>query len=108
MKPGSVIVDLAVEQGGNCPLSEAGAVTVKHGVTLVGYTNIAGRLPEVASSLYAKNVLNFLTNLWDDENKSLKSDSDDEIITSSLITKPAKAAKPAKATTKKEGDKDGE
>ncbi len=88
MKPGSVIVDLAVEQGGNCPLSEPGAVTVKHGVTLVGYTNIAGRLPEVASSLYAKNVLNFLTNLWDDENKSLKSDSDDEIITSSLITKP--------------------
>ncbi|MGB1036225.1 MAG: Re/Si-specific NAD(P)(+) transhydrogenase subunit alpha, partial [Candidatus Puniceispirillales bacterium] len=108
MKPGSVIVDLAVEQGGNCPLSEAGGVTVKHGVTLVGYTNIAGRLPEVASSLYAKNVLNFLTNLWDEETKSLKSDSDDEIITSSLITKPAKAAKPAKATTKKEGDKDGE
>ncbi len=108
MKPGSVIVDLAVEQGGNCPLSEPGAVTVKHGVTLVGYTNIAGRLPEVASSLYAKNVLNFLTNLWDDENKSLKSDSDDEIITSSLITKPVKAAKPAEETTKKEGEKDGE
>jgi NAD(P) transhydrogenase subunit alpha len=108
MKPGSVIVDLAVEQGGNCPLSEPGAVTVKHGVTLVGYTNIAGRLPEVASSLYAKNVLNFLTNLWDDENKSLKSDSDDEIITSSLITKPTKAAKPAEETTKKEGEKDGE
>jgi NAD(P) transhydrogenase subunit alpha len=114
MKPGSVIVDLAVEQGGNCPLSEPGKVIVKHGVTLVGYTNIAGRLPEVASSLYAKNVLNFMTNLWDEDSKSLKTDSDDEIITSSLITKAAKpaksikAAKPAKASTKKEGDKDGE
>ena len=53
-------------------------------------------------------MLNFLTNLWDDENKSLKSDSDDEIITSSLITKPVKAAKPAEETTKKEGEKDGE
>lgn len=117
MKPGSVIVDLAVEQGGNCPLSEPGQVVVKHDVTLVGYTNIAGRLAEVASSLYAKNVINFLANLWDEESKSLKTDSDDEIITSSLITKPVKAAKPAqastkkastkKASTKKEGDKDG-
>jgi NAD(P) transhydrogenase subunit alpha len=94
-------------------LSEPGKVVVKHDVTLVGYTNIAGRLAEVASSLYAKNVVNFLANLWDEESKSLKTDSDDEIITSSLITKPVKAAKPAqastkKASTKKEGDKDGE
>ena len=61
-------------------------MVVRHGVTLVGYTNIAGRLPEVASMLYAKNLLNFLSNLWDAEAKRLKIDSDDEIITSSLIT----------------------
>ena len=109
MKPGAVIVDLAVEQGGNCPLSEAGAVVVKHGVTLVGYTNIAGRLPEVASMLYAKNLLNFLSNLWDAQAKHLNIDSDDEIIANSLITKatsgkttPAKTRKvPAKS--RKEG-----
>jgi len=109
MKPGSVIVDLAVEQGGNCPISEAGKVVVKHGVTLVGYTNMAGRLAEVASMLYAKNLLNFLSNLWDAEGKMLKMDSDDEIITSSLITKGKAAAKsPAKAKTEEADNKEEE
>jgi NAD(P) transhydrogenase subunit alpha len=109
MKPGSVIVDLAVEQGGNCPISEAGKVVVKHGVTLVGYTNIAGRLAEVASMLYAKNLLNFLSNLWDAEGKMLKMDSDDEIITSSLITKGKAAAKsPAKAKIEEADNKEEE
>lgn len=109
MKPGSVIVDLAVEQGGNCPISEAGKVVVKHGVTLVGYTNMAGRLAEVASMLYAKNLLNFLSNLWDAEGKMLKMDSDDEIITSSLITKGKAAAKsPAKAKTEEADKKEEE
>jgi len=105
MKPGSVIVDLAVEQGGNCPISEAGKVVVKHGVTLVGHTNMAGRLAEVASMLYAKNLLNFLSNLWDAEDKMLKMDSDDEIITSSLITKGKAAAKPSAKAQKEEADK---
>jgi len=105
MKPGSVIVDLAVEQGGNCPISEAGKVVVKHGVTLVGHTNMAGRLAEVASMLYAKNLLNFLSNLWDAEGKMLKMDSDDEIITSSLITKGKAAAKPSAKAQKEEADK---
>ena len=109
MKPGSVIVDLAVEQGGNCPISEAGKVVVKHGVTLVGYTNMAGRLAEVASMLYAKNLLNFLSNLWDAEGKMLKMDSGDEIITSSLITKGKAAAKsPAKAKTEEADNKEEE
>jgi len=109
MKPGSVIVDLAVEQGGNCPISEAGKVVVKHGVTLVGYTNMAGRLAEVASMLYAKNLLNFLSNLWDAEGKMLKMDSDDEIITSSLITKGKAASKsPAKAKTEEADNKEEE
>ena len=107
MKPGSVIVDLAVEQGGNCPLSQAGAVVMKHRVTLVGYTNMAGRLPEVASMLYAKNLLNFLSNLWDADAKRLNIDSDDEIIASSLITKTSQNPKPKtqnpKPKTKNEG-----
>ena len=104
MKPGSVIVDLAVEQGGNCPLSQAGAVVMKHRVTLVGYTNIAARLPEVASMLYAKNLLNFLSNLWDADAKRLNIDSDDEIITSSLITKTSQNLKPkTQSKTQNEG-----
>ena len=104
MKPGSVIVDLAVEQGGNCPLSQAGAVVMKHRVTLVGYTNMAGRLPEVASMLYAKNLLNFLSNLWDADAKRLNIDSDDEIIASSLITKTSQNLKPkTQSKTQNEG-----
>ncbi|MCG8624906.1 MAG: Re/Si-specific NAD(P)(+) transhydrogenase subunit alpha [Proteobacteria bacterium] len=88
MRPGSVIVDLAVEQGGNCPLSKADKIIVKHHVSLVGYTNMAGRLPEVASVLYARNLFNFLTNLWDDKAKQLKLASDDEIIQASRFTSP--------------------
>jgi NAD(P) transhydrogenase subunit alpha len=87
MKPGSVIVDLAVEQGGNCPLSEAGKVVEKHGVTLVGHTNVAGRLPADASSLYARNLVNFLTPLIDKESGQLAIDWEDEIITGTLLTK---------------------
>ena len=88
MRPGSVIVDLAVEQGGNCPLSEAGKIIVKHHVSLVGYTNMAGRMPEVASVLYARNLFNFLSNLWDAKEKTLMLDSDDEIIQASRFTPP--------------------
>lgn len=87
MKPGSVIVDLAVEQGGNCPLSEPGKVVLKHGVTIVGHTNVPSRIAVGASALYAKNLLNFLTPQVDTENKALKIDEDDEIIKSSMITK---------------------
>ena len=89
MRPGSVIVDLAVEQGGNCPLSEADTIVTKHNVSLVGYTNMAGRLAEVASVLYARNLFNFLVNLWDGDSKRLKLDSDDEIIQASRFTQPA-------------------
>src|SRR5499427_10698179 len=65
MKPGSVIVDLAVEQGGNCPLSERDKVVVKHGVKLVGHTNLAAMLAADASALYARNLLNFINLLVD-------------------------------------------
>ncbi|MCE2516571.1 MAG: Re/Si-specific NAD(P)(+) transhydrogenase subunit alpha [Alphaproteobacteria bacterium] len=102
MKDGAVIVDLAVEQGGNCPLSEAGKVVTKHGVHIIGYTNIQARLPEVASSLYAKNLLNFITNMWDADAGKLKLDLEDEIIAESLFpkkTKPAAAKSAKKSTT---------
>jgi NAD(P) transhydrogenase subunit alpha len=66
---------------------------------------MAGRLAEVASMLYAKNLLNFLSNLWDAEGKMLKMDSDDEIITSSLITKGKAAVKPSAKAQKEEADK---
>src|SRR5262245_46509293 len=61
MKPGSVIVDLAVEQGGNCPLSKPDQVVEVHGVTLMGHLNIPGRLAVDASSLYSRNLFNFVS-----------------------------------------------
>ncbi len=85
MKPGSVIVDLVVEQGGNCALSEAGKAVVKHDVTILGTLNLPGMLPVHASQLYAKNVLNFL-NLLAPDKKEIKLDMNDEIIKGSMIT----------------------
>src|SRR5690606_4271104 len=60
MKPGSVIVDLAVERGGNCPLSKPDEIVEAHGVKIIGYTNLAARVPTDASALYARNLLDFL------------------------------------------------
>jgi NAD(P) transhydrogenase subunit alpha len=85
MKPGSVIVDLAVEQGGNCPLSERDKVVVKHDVKIVGYTNLAAMLAADASALYARNVLNFVNLLVDPKSGALKLDRADEIIAGSLV-----------------------
>ena len=67
MRPGSVIVDLAVETGGNCELSERGEVVVKHGVTLVGTENVPGLVPIPSSEMYAKNVLNLISDMIDKE-----------------------------------------
>jgi NAD(P) transhydrogenase subunit alpha len=85
MKPGSVIVDLAVEQGGNCPLSERDKVVVKHDVKIVGHTNLAAMLAADASALYARNVLNFVNLLVDPKSGTLKLDRADEIIVGSLV-----------------------
>ncbi|HVJ34621.1 MAG TPA: Re/Si-specific NAD(P)(+) transhydrogenase subunit alpha [Terriglobia bacterium] len=87
MKLGSVIVDLAVEQGGNCPLSEAGKVVVKHGVTLVGHNNVPSRLAVDATALYARNLLNFVTLLIDKESKELKVNWEDEIVKGVALTR---------------------
>ena len=87
MKPGSVIVDLAVEQGGNCPLSKPGEIVEAHGVKIIGHKNVPGRLSADASSLYARNLLNFITPLVDGETKQLTIDWEDEIITGTALTK---------------------
>ncbi len=84
MKPGSVIVDMAVEQGGNCPLSEAGKTVVKHGVTLIGETNIPALCAADASALYARNVLDFLKLIIDKE-AALAIDRSDEIVAATLM-----------------------
>ncbi|NQZ14773.1 MAG: Re/Si-specific NAD(P)(+) transhydrogenase subunit alpha [Alphaproteobacteria bacterium] len=87
MKPGSVIVDMAVDMGGNCELSEGGKVVTKHGVTIVGHHNTPGRLPTDASNLYAKNLLNLLGLIIDQDTKDIVIDWDDEIIKGIALTK---------------------
>ncbi len=84
MKPGSVIVDLAVEQGGNCPLSELGRTVIKHGVHIVGEPNLACHVAADASALYARNVLDFLKLIIDKEDR-LAIDREDEIIKATLV-----------------------
>ena len=95
MRPGSVIVDLAVEQGGNCPLSEYGEVVVRHGVTIVGHANVPSRLARDATAMYARNLLNFLTPLVDAETRELAIDWDDEIIKACLITRDGRVVHPS-------------
>ena len=94
MKPGSVIVDLAAESGGNCPETEAGKIIVKYGVTLIGYTNMPGRAPVDASALYARNLVNFIAPMIDPETKALAIDRNDEIIAGTLITYEGKIVHP--------------
>jgi H+-translocating NAD(P) transhydrogenase subunit alpha len=95
MKPGSVIIDLAVEQGGNCPLSRAGEIFEVHGVTIMGFLNLPGRLATDASALYARNLLSFLTPLIEKGGKSLKIDWNDEIIKGTCLTKDGVVIHPA-------------
>lgn len=91
MKQGSVIVDLAAGMGGNVEGSAPDKIIIKHGVTLIGHTNMASRIAFDASKLFAKNILNFVTLLVDKEAKKLTLNMDDEIIAATLL-KPAKAA----------------
>ena len=95
MKPGSVIVDLAVETGGNCELVEAGKVVIKHGVKIVGHLNLPGRLAADASMLYANNVFNFVSLLYDKESQALAIDWEDEIVTGTLVTRDGAIVHPA-------------
>jgi len=86
MKPGSVIVDMAVSQGGNCPLSKADEIVDVNGVKVAGFSNLPGRLPADSSSLFAKNLLSFLP-LITAEGGALNLDTDDEIVKAMLLTR---------------------
>jgi NAD(P) transhydrogenase subunit alpha len=85
MKPGSVIVDLAAEQGGNCALTEPGRLAVAHGVSLIGYTDLPSRLAPQASQLYATNLKNLLAELCPGKDGELVVDMDDEVIRGATV-----------------------
>jgi NAD(P) transhydrogenase subunit alpha len=80
MRDGSVIVDLAAEQGGNCALTEPGKIVVKHGVTIVGLTDLPSRLPTQSSQLYGTNLRHLLTDLTPEKDGDMRVNMDDEII----------------------------
>jgi len=92
MKPGSVIVDLAAPQGGNCPLTEAGKTVVKHGVTLIGETNVPALVAADASALYARNLLDFLK-LIVNKDGALTVDLEDDIVAACLMTQGGEVKK---------------
>ena len=95
MKPGSVIVDMAVEQGGNCPLSEYGRVVEKYGVKIVGPANLPGELATDASSLFSRNLLNFITPMVDKETKALTINLEDEVVKGTLVTRDGQIVHPS-------------
>ena len=85
MQAGSVIYDLAAVQGGNTAFTEVDKIVDKNGVKIMGERNILNKLPVSASNLYAKNVFNFISNLYDKDNKKLNINLEDEIIAKTLI-----------------------
>jgi NAD(P) transhydrogenase subunit alpha len=85
MKPGSVLVDMAIEQGGNCPLTERDRIVTKHGVKLIGIANLPALVAADASALYARNLLSFLGLLLDSKAGTLNLNREDEIIAGSLV-----------------------
>ncbi len=86
MKPGSVIVDMAVEAGGNCPLSDLNKTVVKHGVNLIGIANLPGLVAADSSALYARNLMNFLNLMFDVDSGEFKLNREDEIIAGTLVS----------------------
>ena len=95
MAPGSVIVDLAAERGGNVELTVPGKVIEHNGVTIIGYTNVQGRIPTTASQLYARNLLAFLTTLIDAKEKKLAIDWDDELVKATVLTRDGMVVHPS-------------
>ena len=95
MKPGSVLVDLAVESGGNVEGSKPGKVVKTGGIKIVGHANVPSRLAPATSSLYARNLLNFTSLLIDPESKQLRIDEADDLIKGTLITRDGQLVHPA-------------
>ncbi|APF38297.1 Re/Si-specific NAD(P)(+) transhydrogenase subunit alpha [Chelatococcus daeguensis] len=95
MKPGSVVVDLAVERGGNCELAKPGEVAVHNGVKIVGHLNVPGRLAATASSLYAKNLYAFVETLVSKETKAVAVNWDDELVKATCLTRDGAVVHPA-------------
>jgi proton-translocating NAD(P)+ transhydrogenase subunit alpha len=93
MRPGSVIVDLASEQGGNCALTEPGQEVVRHGVTIFGPTNLPSTMPFHASQMYARNVTSYLAHLLTDGN--IRLDLSDELTRGPLVTYQGEIVHPA-------------
>ena len=95
MRAGSVIIDLAAERGGNCELTKPGEVfKTDNGVKIVGYANLAARLPATASSLYAKNLFAFLETMIDTDTKSLRINWDDELVKATVLTRDGAVVHP--------------
>jgi NAD(P) transhydrogenase subunit alpha len=95
MKPGSVIVDMAVEAGGNCPLSELDRIVIKHGVHLIGIANLPGLVAADASALYARNLMNFLNLMLDAKSGEFNLNREDEIIAGTLVCTAGEVVKKA-------------
>jgi len=87
MRPGSVIVDLAAEQGGNCELTVPGEMAVRHGVTIIGYTDLPSRLAKQSSTLYATNLLRLAEELCKAKDGALHVNMDDEVIRGTTVVK---------------------
>jgi NAD(P) transhydrogenase subunit alpha len=85
MQPGSVIYDLAASQGGNSAYTKVNEIVEKNGVKILGESNILNKLPTSASNLYAKNLFNFIVNLYDKKNNKININLEDEIIQNTLI-----------------------
>jgi NAD(P) transhydrogenase subunit alpha len=94
MRDGSVIVDLAAEQGGNCALTEPGEVVVKHGVTLIGYTDLPSRLPTQASQLYGTNLRHLLSDMCKNKDGQVDVDMEDDVIRGTTVIKDGKITWP--------------
>jgi NAD(P) transhydrogenase subunit alpha len=97
MKDGSVIVDLAAEQGGNCKLSEAGKVVKKHGVSIIGYTDLPSRMAAQASQLYGTNLRHLLTDMCKEKDGIIKVDFDDEVVRGATAVKEGQITFPPPA-----------
>jgi len=97
MRPGSVIVDMAAEQGGNCELTKPGEAVVEHGVTIVGYTDLPSRMATQSSQLYATNVRHLLTDLTPQKDGTLRIDMDDEVVRGATVVHAGKLTWPPPA-----------